>query len=180
MSKKSNQVAVPDEVILNKIYLIRGQKVMLDSDLAELYQVETKRLNERVKRSKDRFPKDFMFQLTKKEWEDLKSQNATSSWGGRRTPPYSFTEHGVLMLSSVLNSERAIQVNILIMRAYTKMREVIMSNKDILLKMEQVERKLGKHDQQIAVVFKYLQELEKQKQKPKLRPSIGFKSKKKS
>ncbi len=104
---------------------MRGQKVMIDEDLAELYEVETKRLNEQVKRNKDRFPEDFMFQLSKNEFEILKSQNATSSWGGRRLPPYVFTEHGVLMLSSVLRSGRAVEVNIQIMRIFTKMRELL-------------------------------------------------------
>lgn len=108
----SKDIIIPQEVIINKIYSIRGQKVMLDSDLAELYGVETKRLNEQVKRNNSRFPDDFMFQLTIQEWENLKSQIATSSWGGRRKLPYAFTEHGVLMLSSVLNSDRAIAVNI--------------------------------------------------------------------
>ena len=98
---------------------------MIDEDLAELYEVETKRLNEQVKRNKDRFPEDFMFQLSKNEFEILKSQNATSSWGGRRLPPYVFTEHGVLMLSSVLRSGRAVEVNIQIMRIFTKMRELL-------------------------------------------------------
>lgn len=101
----SKEVSIPDEIISDKIYLIRKQKVMLESDLAELYQVETRRLNEQARRNKDRFPEDFMFQLTGEEWENLKSQNATSSWGGRRKLPYAFTEHGVLMLSSVLNSK---------------------------------------------------------------------------
>lgn len=104
----SQKVTIPDEIITSKIYLIRGQKVMLDSDLAELYQVETRRLNEQIKRNTGRFPEDFMFRLTNEEWKNLKSQFATSSWGGRRKEPYAFTEHGVLMLSSVLNSERAI------------------------------------------------------------------------
>ena len=103
----SKEIIIPDEIISSKIYLIREQKVMLDNDLAELYQVETRRLNEQVKRNIDRFPEDFMFQLTQEEFENLKSQNATSSWGGRRKLPYAFTEHGVLMLSSVLNSKRA-------------------------------------------------------------------------
>jgi hypothetical protein len=116
---------------------------MLDSELADLYQVETKRLNEQVRRNLNRFPNDFMFQLTREEWEDLKSQNATSrSWGGRRTPPLVFAEHGVLMLSSVLNSDRAIQVNVRIMRIFTKMRQMLMTNKEILLKVEQMEKKV--------------------------------------
>ncbi len=135
----SKSVILPDEVVISKIYLIREHKVMLDDDLAELYQVETRRLNEQVKRNIDRFPEDFMFQLNEKEWENLISQNATSSWGGRRKLPYAFTEHGVLMLSSVLNSARAIQVNIQIMRIYAKLRSIMMTNKDILLKLEKVE-----------------------------------------
>jgi hypothetical protein len=113
MSKKTD-VSIPDEIVISKIYLIRKHKVMLDIDLAELYQVETGRLNEQVKRNADRFPEDFMFQLTDEEWESLRSQFAISKKGrgGRRYAPFAFTEHGVLMLSSVLNSERAIQVNI--------------------------------------------------------------------
>jgi hypothetical protein len=131
----AKEIVVADEVIMNKIYFIRGYKVMLDEELAELYEVPTKRLNENVKRNMRRFPEDFMFQLTQKEFNNLKSQNATSSWGGRRTAPYAFTEHGVLMLSSILSSERAISVNIQIMRIYTKMREMIITHKDILLQL---------------------------------------------
>src|SRR6267143_2410508 len=115
-----NIIVVSDEQVVSRIYMIRDKKVMLDKDLAELYQVETRRLNEQVKRNIGRFPKDFMFHLTEKEWANLMSQNAISSWGGRRKMPFAFTEHGVLMLSSILNSERAIQVNIQIMRIYKK------------------------------------------------------------
>ena len=111
MTQSGGQITVPNETIFNKILLIRGHKVIIDSDLAELYQVETKRVNEQVKRNRERFPDDFMFKLTQNEWDILKSHSATSRWGGRRTPPNAFTEHGVLMLSSVLNSSRAIQVN---------------------------------------------------------------------
>jgi hypothetical protein len=136
----NKEVSISNEIITSKIYLIRDQKVMLDSDLAELYQVETRRINEQFKRNISRFPKDFMFRLTKQEWKNLKSQFATSSWGGRRKEPYVFTEHGVLMLSSVLNSERAIAVNIKIMRVYTKLREMLFSNKDLLLRMEKIEK----------------------------------------
>jgi hypothetical protein len=146
--------------------------VMLDQDLAELYDVPTKRLNEQVKRNIDRFPGDFMFQLTDEEFENLRSQIATSSWGGRRVPPYAFTEHGVLMLSSVLNSERAISVNIQIMRIYTKMRELLMTNQEILLKLEQLERKTDAHDEDIQVIFAYLKQLLDPPQEP--RPRIGF------
>jgi hypothetical protein len=109
---QTSSLAIPDEVLMNKIYLIRGQKVMIDSDLSELYGVETRRLNEQVKRNMPRFPEDFMFQLSENEYKNLMSQIAISSWGGRRKLPYVFTEHGVFMLSSVLNSERAIKVNI--------------------------------------------------------------------
>jgi hypothetical protein len=172
MAEASLSVAITEEKILNKIYHIRGHKVMLDKDLAELYDVPTKRLNEQVKRNIGRFPADFMFQLTEEEFENLRSQIATSSWGGRRVAPYAFTEHGVLMLSSVLNSERAINVNIQIMRIYTKMREMLMTNQEILLKLEQLERKADGHDEDIHVIFKYLKQLLNPPQEP--RPRIGF------
>jgi len=169
----SQEVTIPDEIISSKIYLIRDQKVMLDSDLAELYQVETRRLNEQIKRNIARFPKDFMFRLTNEEWKNLKSQFATSSWGGRRKEPYVFTEHGVLMLSSVLNSERAIAVNIKIMRVYTKIKEMLFNNKDLLLRMEKIERKLSNQNKNIELVFNYLDELIEKKEKP--RSKIGYK-----
>ena len=152
---------------------------MLDSDLAELYGVETKRLNEQVKRNIDRFPEDFMFQLTEPEFENLKSQIATSSWGGRRTLPYAFTEHGVLMLSSVLNSDLAIKVNIQIMRVYTKVRNMLSTHKDLLLKFEQLETKLAVHNDKIMLIFEYLKQFEDAKQQEleqKERPKIGFKT----
>lgn len=174
MTKK---IAIPDEVVISKIYLIRNHKVMLDIDLAELYQVETGRLNEQVKRNADRFPEDFMFQLTNEEWESLRSQFAISKKGrgGRRYAPFAFTEHGVLMLSSVLNSERAIQVNIQIMRIYSKLKGMIMDHKDILLKLEKLEGKVSKHDENFKVVFDYLRELLNPKTE-QLR-KIGFKRK---
>lgn len=168
----SDKLTVPDEVVISKIYYIREQKVMLDSDLAELYDVETKRLNEQVKRNIDRFPEDFMFQLDKDEWENLKSQNATSSWGGRRSLPYVFTEHGVLMLSSALNSKRAIAVNIQIMRIYTKMKKMLQDNSKLLLSMEKLERKIGKHDMQIAQVFQLIKQFVREDVP---RKQIGFK-----
>ena len=172
----AKSITIVDEKIISKIYVIREHKVMLDGDLADLYQVETRRLNEQVKRNIDRFPEDFMFQLTEKEWENLKSQNAISSWGGRRKKPYAFTEHGVLMLSSVLNSDRAIQVNIHIMRIYSKLRSMIMDHKDILLKLEKLEGKVSKHDEKFKVVFDYLRELLNPKTEPVRK--IGFKHKK--
>jgi len=171
MSKK--EISIPQEIIANKIFLVRDKKVMLDSSLAELYQVETKRSNEQVKRNSDRFPDDFMFQLTKEEWTDLKSQNATSSWGGRRSEPFVFTEHGVLMLSSVLNSERAIAVNIKIMMVYTRIKEMLLTSNDLLLRMEKLERNTSKHDMQISQVFDLIKQLVKQEEAP--RAQIGYK-----
>src|SRR5438093_8353481 len=139
---------VPVELIERRIYLIRGQKVMLDTHLAELYQVQTYRLNEQVKRNRARFPLDFMFQLTQEEAKSLTSQFAMSKpgRGGRRTPPYAFTEQGVAMLSSVLHSERAIHVNIVIMRAFVKLRQMLESNEDLNRKFNGVVRKLAQHD----------------------------------
>jgi ORF6N domain len=174
MSKQVSTTAIPDEIVMDKIYLIRNQKVMLDEDLAELYGVETRRLNEQVARNMDRFPEDFMFRLDEAEFADLKSQNATSSWGGRRKLPYAFTEHGVLMLSSVLNSKQAIQVNIQIMRIYTRIRELLLTHKDILLLVEKVEKKLIKQDQKIEVLFTYLNKFIEKEDKP--RTSIGYKT----
>ena len=169
---KTITIAITDDRILNNIYYIRGYKVLLDHDLADLYGVPTKRLNEQVKRNMDRFPPDFMFQLTDDEFENLKSQFATSSWGGRRVLPYAFTEHGVLMLSSVLNSERAIKVNIQIMRIYTKMRELLLTHKDILLKLEQLENQVAQNSEDIRTIFAALKELLNPPAEP--RPRIGF------
>jgi len=174
---EEKSLLVPEEVIMSKIYLIRDQKVMLDADLAELYEVETRRLNEQVKRNIERFPDDFMFQLTKEEFEHLKSQIATSSWGGRRKLPFAFTEHGVLMLSSVLNSNRAIRVNIQIMRIYTRIRQMMLTHKDILLRQELIEKTLSTHDDKILLIFGYLKQLEQdrqQKQEQQERKRIGF------
>ena len=147
---------IPAEVIERKIYLIRGHKVMLDSDLAELYGVTTKRLNEQVRRNLKRFPSDFMFQLSSKEAESSRSQIATSKRGGRRYLPYAFTEQGVAMLSSVLNSDRAIEVNIQIMRAFVKLREMIASHKELAKRLDELE---SKYDEQFKVVFDAIREL---------------------
>jgi len=132
---------------------------MIDFDLAKLYQVETKRLKEQVNRNKERFPKDFMFLLTRDEHENLRSQIATSSWGGTRYMPMAFTEQGVAMLSSILNSKTAIRVNIQIIRVFTKMRELLLSNKEILLQLKKAEKKLSKHDEDIILIFQYLKKL---------------------
>ncbi|NTV84668.1 MAG: ORF6N domain-containing protein [Bacteroidales bacterium] len=149
---------------MNKIYLIRGQKVMLDSDLAELYGVETKQLKRAVRRNIKRFPPDFMFELSQEELENLRSQFGTSSWGGIRYPPMAFSEQGVAMLSSVLNSDRAILVNIRIIRIFMKMREIFQSNKDIILKLNEIEQKLAGHDYKILLIFEYLKQLEQARQ----------------
>jgi phage regulator Rha-like protein len=144
---------IPIERIEKQIFLIRGQKVMLDSHLALLYGVSTKRLNEQVRRNISRFPDDFMFQLTQAEYELLRSQIATSKYGsgGRRYLPLAFTEQGVAMLSTVLNSERAIQVNIAIMRAFVKLRQILATHKDLVHKLEELEKKYETHDIQINI-----------------------------
>jgi ORF6N domain len=164
-----------EETIANKIYFIRNQKVMLDADLSELYSIETKRLNEQVKRNISRFPEDFMFQLTELEFQNLKSQFATSSWGGTRKLPYAFTEHGVLMLSSVLKSDKAIQVNIQIMRIFTKVRQMLLDTTELKIDILQIHKKLENHDKNIELVFSYLDELTEKKENEPPRPTIGYK-----
>ncbi len=169
------KLIIPDEVVISKIYYIREQKVMLDSDLAELYGVETRVLNQQVKRNIDRFPDDFMFQLSDIEWEVLKSQNELSSWGGRRKLPYVFTEHGVLMLSSALNSKKAIAVNIQIMRIFTKLRAMLTDNLSLKLDIEEIKKKLSNQSKNIELVFNYLDELVEKKENEKPRTKIGYK-----
>ncbi|MBI3601744.1 MAG: ORF6N domain-containing protein [Candidatus Omnitrophica bacterium] len=156
---------VPVEIIQNKIFLIRGYKVMLDEDLANLYGVSTHRLNEQVKRNTSRFPEDFMFQLTIQEHKVLISQIAISKKGrgGRRYLPYVFTEQGVAMLSSVLNSERAVQVNIQIMRVFVRLKELMLSHKDLARKIEDLERKYTEHDKQFVFVFEAIRRLLQEK-----------------
>ena len=162
-----------NEIIERKIYLIRGKKVMFDRDLAALYEVSTGYLNRQVKRHPDRFPVDFMFQLSRKEFKSLICQFGTSSWGGTRKRPRVLTEHGILMLSSVLNSKRAIQVNIQIMRTFTKIREFILNHKNLQKKIEELERK---YDTQFRVVFETIRELEEPVKKKKMK-QIGFHAK---
>lgn len=147
------------ELIATKILEIRDKRVMLDTDLAVLYGVKTGRLNEQVKRNIKRFPEDFMFQLTKEEVLNLKSHFAISSWGGVRKLAYAFTEQGVAMLSSVLNSERAIQVNIMIMRAFTKLKQLLMTHKELALKLEALEKKYANHDKKIQAIFEAIRQL---------------------
>jgi len=170
---------LPDKTIINKIYIIREKKVMIDRDLAELYGVETKVLNQAVKRNLKRFPDDFMFQLTDEEFRNLRSQIVTSSWGGSRFRPMVFTEQGVAMLSSILNSERAISVNIQIIRVFTRMRAMIESHKEILKKLEMLEKKDIELNDKVTLIFEYLKELEQSKQEEtdlKQRKRIGFKT----
>ncbi len=149
---------VPIEFIERKIYLIRGCKVMLDSDLADLYEVPTKRLNEAVKRNLSRFPDDFMFQLSSEEVDNLRSHIATSSvgHGGRRFAPYAFTEHGVAMLSSVLTSRRAVELNILIIRVFVRLREYLATHQDLARKLEDVERTQQEHGAHIQQIYDYI------------------------
>ena len=171
----SHQSLLSEETISNKIYYIRNQKVMLASDLSMLYDVETKRLNEQVKRNLSRFPEDFMFQLTESEFENLKSQIATSSWGGSRTLPFAFTEHGILMLSSILKSDKAIQTNIQIMRIFTKVRQMLLDTTEIKVDILQIQKKLENHDKNIELVFSYLDELTEKKENESERVKIGYK-----
>lgn len=172
--EKKDSMLVPDEVVMNKIYVIRNLKVMLDRDLAELYQVDTRRLNEQVKRNVKRFPSDFMFQLTEPEFENLMSQIATSSWGGTRKLPLVFTEQGVSMLSSVLNSDSAISVNIQIMRIFTRVRQMLTDNTELRLDIEKIKKNLDNQDKNMEIVFRYLDELLEKKEKPKPRTKIGY------
>lgn len=175
MSKKELQVLVAEQKILNRIYVLRGQKVMIDEDLAAMYGVETRRLNEQVKRNIKRFPKDFMFTLTLKEYESLKSQNATSSWGGRRKLPNAFTEQGVAMLSSILNSDVAIEVNIRIIRVFTKLREYALTHKEILVQLAKLEKEVKGNSKDIENIFMVLKELIAKQSSPSPRERIGFK-----
>lgn len=175
---KPSPAVVPVELIEKKIYLIRGHKVMLSTDLAKLYGVEVRVLVQAVKRNIERFPEDFMFQLSQEEYENLKSQIVTSSWGGaRRARPYAFTEQGVAMLSSVLRSERAIQVNIAIMRAFVRLREILSTHKELAYKLAELERKIEKHDEEIKAIFEAIRQLMMAPKKPKRK--IGFKVKNK-
>jgi phage regulator Rha-like protein len=167
---------IPAEKITSIIYFIRNEKVLLDVDLAILYGVETKVLNQAVKRNLDRFPDDFMFQLSSKEFEFLRSQTVTSNWGGRRYPPYAFTEQGVSMLSSVLKSSQAIQVNIAIMRAFVQMRKFLQSHEELAAQLKKLEKettdKFAEQGKQIQIIFEAIKQLIIEKQKPK--KPIGF------
>jgi len=175
MTKKKTLALVVEKKILNKIYDIRGEKVMLDRDLAEMFGVETKVFNQAVKRNAARFPPDFMFTLTVKEWTNLRSQFVTSSWGGTRYRPKVFTEQGVAMLSGILNSKTAIEVNIRIMRVFTRLRAFALSHKDILLQLSKLEKEVKGNSRDIANIFMVIKQLiEKQAAPPPPRRRIGF------
>ncbi|MCH8331753.1 MAG: ORF6N domain-containing protein [Bacteroidetes bacterium] len=176
--KNENKLIVPDETVIGKIYLIRGEKVMLDRDLAKLYDVETKQLKRAVRRNIKRFPEDFMFELSKEEFKNWRSQIGTSNprdLMGLRYTPYAFTELGVAQLSTVLNSERAIMVNIQIMRIFTKMRRTLLAHKDLVLKVLKIEKRVIGQDDKIQLLFDYLKKFIDQQLKP-TKP-IGFKTK---
>ena len=175
MAKQVLQALVAEQKILNRIYVVRGQKIMIDEDLAALYNVQTNRLNEQVKRNIKRFPKDFMFALTQKEFENLKSQIATSSWGGRRKLPNAFTEQGIAMLSSILNSDTAIEVNIRIIRVFTRLREYALTHKEILLQLAKLEKEVKGNSKDIENIFMVLKELIEKEGKSTPRNKIGFK-----
>ena len=170
-------ITIPDEIISSKIYFIRQQKVMLDYDLAELYVIETKQLKRQVRRNSERFPEDFMFELTQQEYEILRSQFGTSSWGGMRYVPMAFTEQGVAMLSSVLNSPTSIKVNIQIIRVFTKIRQILGDNLSMKLEIEEIKEKLSNNTKNIELVFSYLDELNDKKENSEPRKEIGFKQK---
>ncbi|HEV3414135.1 MAG TPA: ORF6N domain-containing protein [Puia sp.] len=181
MAKETRPFALAEEAIIDKIYLIRGQKVMLDRDLADLYGVETKVLKQAVRRNMDRFPPDFMFEMTEEELDNWRSQFVTSREDrqGLRYAPFCFTEQGVTMLSCILNSERAIAVNILVIRVFTRMRELISTHKDILIKLEQIEKtllqqdnKMNRHEDEIQMILRALNKLLSPPAEP--RPRIGF------
>lgn len=168
---------ITDELVVNKIYFLRNQKVMLDRDLAALYGIETRVLKQAVRRNFVRFPKDFMFELTKEEFENWRSQFATSNSDkmGLRYAPMVFTEHGVLMLSSVLNSEKAIQTNIQIIRIFTKIRQMLVDTTELSLDVEKIKKKIDNQGKNIELVFQYLDELLEKKDTKKEREKIGYK-----
>jgi regulator of replication initiation timing len=181
MTKKSIVLIKPDELIMNQIYFIRGHKVMIDRDLAALYNVETRVLKQAVKRNMERFPDDFMFEMNPVELKNWRSQIASSNSEkmGIRYAPYCFTEQGVAMLSSVLNSQQAIRVNIQIIRIFTRLRKMLTDNTELRLEIEKIKKKLDNNGKNMEIVFKYLDELLEQKKKVPERIPIGFKIKQK-
>jgi len=174
--KEKNTLIIPDELVINKIYYIREQKVMLDTDLAALYEVETKQLKRQVRRNAERFPDDFMIELTLEEYNSIRSQNGTLKRGEHmKYLPMAFTEQGVAMLSSVLNSSRAINVNIHIIRIFTRIRQMLMDNTDLRLEIEKIKTKLDSQGKNMELVFRYLDELIEKKSEHEPRKRIGYK-----
>lgn len=174
MKEEISPAIIPNEVIINKIYLFRGVKVMLDSDLAELFGVETKRLKEQVRRNIERFPEHFMFELTKEENDVLRSQFATLRHGQHsKYPPFAFSEHGILQLSNVLKSKQAIEVSIKIIDVFVQLRTMVLSNTEIRLEVEKIKKKVDNQDKNIEVIFRYFDELLEQKAQPI--KEIGYK-----
>jgi hypothetical protein len=172
MSKDRDTALMPFGHIARSILILRGQRVLLDNDLARLYSVETRRLNEQVRRNRARFPADFIFELTSEEFANLKSQSATSSWGGRRKRPLAFTEHGAIMAATVLNSPRAAEMTIYVVRAFVQLRDLLASNRQLATKFAELERKVSSHDQAIVGIVEALREF-MHPPAPKRRP-IGF------
>jgi hypothetical protein len=173
ISGPKQELTVPVETIQQRIYLMRGHKVMFDADLAELYQVSTGNLNLAVRRNRTRFPDDFMFQLTKEEFENLRLQSASSSWGGRRYMPFAFTEHGVAMLSSVLSSDRAVQMNISIIRAFVSLRDMLATHKHLANRIGKLEINQKQHASVITILAEEIEDMKRPPDPPKRR--IGFK-----
>ncbi len=178
-----NDVLITDDLLLSKILQIRNQKVMIDRDLAELYGVPTKRLNEQVKRNIKRFPADFMFQLTLQEKQEVVAKcDHLKMLKYSPVLPYVFTEHGAVMLASILNSDRAIEVNVRIVKLFNSMREVLRTNQSLLLKLENIDKhlqaqrhSLSQHDEEIAALFELIDQLRRENEKPRPRNPIGFK-----
>ena len=180
MTTINQNALIPAERIAQAIFVIRGQKVIIDADMAELYEVTTKRFNEQVRRNLERFPQDFMLQLSQEEWDALRSQFATLKPGRgqhRKYLPYAFTEHGAIMAATILNSPRATEVSVYVVRAFVRLREVLASNKELALKLSELEsrigRKLDSHDQAIAGILNAIRELMRPPEPAKKRP-IGF------
>ncbi len=179
MTKFENQIILPEATIISKIFYVRGKKIMLDRDLANFYGIETRRLKEQVRRNSERFPDDFMIEFTKEELESFRKQfgNSNKEIMGLRIPPFAFTEHGILMLASVLNTERAIQVNIQLVRIFNKMREMLQSNKELIVALEQLRDKINDHDDKFILIFDYLKKFDlnrKQQLTQANRKRIGY------
>ncbi len=175
IKENDDNIMLPDESIMSKIWFIRNEKVMLDRDLAELYEVDTKVLKQAVRRNIDIFPEHFMFELTENEFINLRSQFVTSSWGGQRYLPFVFTEHGVLQLASVLKSKKAKKMSIRIIEVFVKMRQMLTDNLTLKLDIEEIKKKLVNQDKNIELVFNYLDELMEKQNNPIPRKQIGFK-----